>query len=125
MNRRRFLQVTSLGALGLLVVGCTEEAEASIEIEKEYFYSPAALNIQRGTKVAWKNLSPDVHTVTCDPAKAENSANALLPVGVGAFDSGDILSGKIWSHVFEQPGEYIYFCRYFEAQGMIGSIRVT
>jgi plastocyanin len=75
--------------------------------------------------VTWRNTSQLTHTVTDDPAKATNQADAQLPSGVQAWDSGDLNAGQTFTHTFDVAGTYKYFCQPHEAAGMVGTIVVT
>ncbi len=63
-------------------------------------------------------------TVTDDPSKAANSADALLPSGAQPWDSGTIDPARTYTHTFDVPGTYKYFCQPHEAAGMAGTIVV-
>jgi plastocyanin len=88
-------------------------------------FEPATLTVARGTTVTWTNASQTAHTVTDDASKAANSADAQLPSGAQAWDSGTIDPGKTFTHTFDTPGTYKYFCQPHEAAGMIATIVVT
>lgn len=93
-------------------------------MDKRHRYNPAALVVPQGAKVAWKNNSPSLHTVTGDPALARSSTSVHLPPDAPPWDSGPIYSGEIWTYIFTVPGDYVYFSRYHETEGMIGVIQV-
>jgi plastocyanin len=88
-------------------------------------FEPANLTVAKGTTVIWRNSSQTVHTVTDDPGKASNKADAALPSGAQAWDSGNLNPGQMFSHTFDTPGTYKYFCIPHEAAGMTGTIVVT
>ncbi|CAN5465950.1 MAG: plastocyanin/azurin family copper-binding protein [Acidimicrobiia bacterium] len=58
-------------------------------------YAPNVLTIPMGTAVTWTNDDSQIHTVT--------------DVG-GAFDSGFLDPGAVFSFTFTEAGEYEYFC---------------
>lgn len=59
-------------------------------------YSVNDLMIPVGTTVTWTNDDPGVmHTVTAAD---------------GSFDSGMLQAGATWSHTFDTPGTFDYFC---------------
>jgi nitrite reductase (NO-forming) len=58
-------------------------------------YSPNVLRIKVGTTVTWTNQDGMMHTVTAVD---------------GSFDSGFLDPGASWSHTFEEPGEWEYYC---------------
>jgi plastocyanin len=88
-------------------------------------FQPATLTIPRGTTVTWTNTGQVGHTVTDDPSKAANPSDSVLPSGAQAWDSGTVNGGGTFSHTFDTPGQYVYFCIPHEALGMIGRITVT
>lgn len=88
-------------------------------------FEPATVTISVGERVAWHNTGQLVHTATCDPSKANDSASVQLPAGAAAWDSGAVAVGSTFGHTFEVPGEYRYFCIPHEAQGMLGTIIVS
>jgi plastocyanin len=88
-------------------------------------FEPASLTVTRGTTVTWRNTGQVVHTVTDDPAKAANPVDAQLPSGAQPWDSGNLNPGQTFSHTFDVPGTYKYFCQPHEAAGMLGTINVT
>ena len=65
----------------------------TIEITSQFF-GPAILAINAGDTAVWVNKDTIAHSITSD--------NALL------FDSGAILPGKSWSHIFKAVGTYGY-----------------
>jgi len=82
-------------------------------------YSPPNISITKGQTVTWTNTGV-THTVTsnpgilysCGPSSSEN------------FNSGDIPTGKSWSHTFNTSDTYNYHC---ERHGctMAGKVTVT
>jgi plastocyanin len=72
------------------------------------FYLPTNLTVKAGTTVTWVNHDAAAHTVT--------SMN-------GAFDSGNMAVGAMYTFTFTQPGTYSYYCTYHT--WMKGTIVVT
>lgn len=60
-----------------------------------FAFSPATVNITVGGTVTWTNKDGTTHTVTADG---------------GAFDSGNLDSGKTFSFTFNQAGTFSYHC---------------
>ena len=60
------------------------------------------IEILPGDTVTWKNADSAVHTVTSGIA-ASNSYDGL-------FDSGLFGPGRSFSHTFDEPGRYSYYC---------------
>jgi plastocyanin len=118
--------LTSLAALS--VIFATGAAQAQPVLVKATIgrkFDPAEVTIPVGGTVEWKNTAFFTHTVTFDPAKAEDPADVKLPAGVAPFDSGKLGGGKTWSHTFNAPGRYQYVCLPHEGHGMIGVVNVT
>jgi plastocyanin len=67
---------------------------SQIEI-KNYAFIPVNVTIPSGTTVTWTNLDSILHTVTSQD---------------GTFDSGLFGQGESFSYVFNEPGEYDYYC---------------
>lgn len=63
-------------------------------------FLPSTLTVPAGTTVTWTNDDPAAHTVT----SGQDS------ISDGVFDSNLFLAGKTFSHTFDAPGEYEYFC---------------
>ena len=70
-------------------------------------YSPASITVSVNTTVKWTNKDPFSHTVTSN---------------TGAFDSGNIISGGVYSHQFTTMGTYSYHCNIHS--GMSGTVVV-
>ena len=71
-------------------------------------YSPATFTINVGGTVTWINKDLTGHTVT-------NQS--------GLFDSGPFTTGQKWSHTFNAPGTYRYYCTIHPM--MVGTIVVV
>lgn len=126
LTRRGVLRL--LFALGppALLAACARFDEESflVEMIEGNQFAPATVVVPRGGQVVWHNKDRLVHTVTADPALAQNPRHVLLPDSAPVFSSGDINPGDAWSYTFDVPGDYIYFCRYHESREMIGRITV-
>ncbi len=75
------------------------------------WYEPKKLTIPQGTTVTWRNDDTEPHSVT------SGTGGGLISVQTGAkgkpdgiFDSGLFGAGKSWSHKFDSPGTFSYFC---------------
>lgn len=66
-----------------------------------FAFEPAEIVIAAGTEVVFTNSDSAPHTVT-----AGTDADPMP----GAFDSGLLEQGDTFSFVFEEPGEFAYFC---------------
>lgn len=95
-----------------------------VELTDELKFMPDRVSIRVGDTITWRNAGSVVHTVTDDPAKAVNAADAVLPPGAQPWDSGLLAGGQSFSLRFDIPGDYVYFCIPHELQGMVGRIQV-
>jgi len=65
-------------------------------------YIPYEVTLDVGSEVIWINDDTAAHTVTSGDIKAGGPD--------GNFDSGLFMSGATFSHMFEEEGEFPYFC---------------
>ena len=86
-------------------------------------FEPASITIKKGDSITWKNTGQLDHTAT-DNDKAQNPADAKLPSGAQAWDSGNVGPGKTFKHTFDVAGDYTYYCIPHEAGGMVGHVTV-
>ena len=85
-------------ARSVLVEPAPAAPQAPDQITIDNFaFKPAELTVKAGTKVTWVNHDDVPHTAT-------SSAKPR------AFDSGTLDTDDKFSHVFNQPGTYEYFC---------------
>jgi len=87
-------------------------------------YQPSTVQILVGQTIEWQNEGQVSHSVTDDPGRADNPGDALLPVGVKPFNSGNVMPGGRFRHTFTQPGRYRYFCLTHEGDRMVGEVIV-
>ena len=141
LSRRRFLTRAGQAALGVaalpILAACAPSdggagasptggaGGAVVEMTDDLRFEPEELTVKVGDTVTWRNTGSIVHTSTDDPSKAQDPANAVLPEGAEPWDSGNIAEGEEWSHTFETPGEYSYFCIPHELAGMVARLTVT
>ncbi|HET7814537.1 MAG TPA: cupredoxin family copper-binding protein [Candidatus Baltobacteraceae bacterium] len=67
---------------------------AAVVTIANFAFAPATLTVRAGTTVRFVNNDSEAHTVT-----AKNG-----------FNSGGLDTGDSWSHRFDRPGTYRYFC---------------
>ena len=101
-----------------------QDPAVTIGMTDDLEFNPKTVTIKAGETILWKNNSKLVHTVTFDPSKAIDKSHVKLPANVEPFGSGRISPGNNYSHTFETPGNYKYFCIPHEASGMIGEVIV-
>jgi plastocyanin len=75
---------------------------------KDFKFDPASVTVSPGVAVRFVNDDQVPHSVTATDK---------------SFDSGDFDSGKSWTHVFDKPGTYAYYCDVHAF--MKGSVVVT
>ncbi|GAC1325452.1 MAG: hypothetical protein NVSMB2_24040 [Chloroflexota bacterium] len=87
-----------------------DSSETQVDI-RNYAFVPVTVTVAAGTRVTWAN-EPVIHTVTADDQ---------------SWDSGFLDPGASFSHVFDTPGTYGYYCIPHGAPGtgMSGTIIVT
>jgi plastocyanin len=84
-------------------------------------YKPAKLTVTAGSTVTWHQMDPGVHTVTSGTVSQDGGGVSMHPDGT--FDSGQLKTGASFSHRFDTPGTYTYFCQIHPAT-MHGEITV-
>lgn len=138
LTRRRLLRggagMSTLGlALSLGACGITgpaygpesPEVAQIVEMTIGLDFIPVRIAVYEGDVVEWRNTSPFTHTVTADPALAENPENVRLPPGAAPFHSGNVPPGEIFRHTFTVSGTYRYFCVPHQGSGMVGTVLVS
>ena len=116
MNKNKlFLAIVVISALGILAfeykdskpVNNKEHAQsldsakplAANEIQiKNYAFSPAKINVKKGTKITWENYDLAPHTVTMDDSTKEGPTSEIFG------------KGKKFSYTFSKAGTYKYHC---------------
>jgi len=93
--------------------------------DDEPMYQPNSIHIVSGQTIEWRNEGQVSHSVSDDPAGAENPVDAMRPPGVRPFNSGSILPGERFRHTFAEPGRYRYFCLTHETERMVGEVIVA
>lgn len=132
MKNRLFAAFAPLALLaacatsGPAVDGVTPPGTAAvIDMQPTLRFSPTPVTIAAGETVEFRNVSAFVHTVSTQPADANEAADVALPAGAESFDSGEIPAGGTWRRSFTVPGTYSYFCDPHHGAGMTGTIVVT
>ena len=82
-------------AAALALPGTGQAATHTIRIEGMQ-YVPSTLTVRRGDRVVWDNRDVVPHTATAK----------------GKFDSGNIATGRSWSHVMGKAGRFDYVCTF-------------
>jgi plastocyanin len=85
------------GALARTIVRKASAAQATVEIKIDNFaFAPAEMTVTPGTTVRWVNRDDIPHTVVSEDKTTFKSK---------ALDTDDT-----FSHTFNKPGTYAYFC---------------
>lgn len=92
---------TSPGAVADGTVKAATPAGNSAVTVKQFQFMPAELTVKVGTSVTWTNQDDILHTAT---------SGATPGTADGKFDGQMDGRGKSFSHLFDQPGRYPYFC---------------
>ncbi len=83
-------------------------------IKKDKSFDPNPININVGDSVSWINNDNGIHTVTSGSDEGPSIGQE--------FDSGTVGSGQSFTHKFEKPGTYDYFCSIHPS--MVGKVIV-
>jgi len=116
--------VIAFASVGMLVSGGRLPARAatvSIEVGNLYFCDVSQqgvceTTVTAGDTVTWNNVA-GFHTVT----ECDDTFSTCPPAG--GFDSGNLLTGNSFSHTFNSPGAFEYFCM-FHPTDMRGRVTV-
>lgn len=139
MDRRAALRRIVGVGIGVGLAGCTgQSATPSGDYDvgmSTARFRPAAIEVPAGTTVVWRNTSSHAHTVTAYddriPDEASYFASGDFATEDGAVAGwrngagGALYGGDEFTHTFEVPGSYSYFCIPHEMQGMTGTVEVT
>jgi plastocyanin len=136
MHRRQVLAalgtaVATVGP-GCAGVGSAGSVDGDIGMTAVAF-EPTTFTVEAGDDVVWYNNSARAHSVTAYgdalPADAAYFATGGYDTEAAAREAwegmnGALTSGQTYSHTFEVPGTYGYFCIPHEQAGMVGEIVV-
>jgi plastocyanin len=94
MSRLRFAAL--LGGALMLASTAAFADDAKVTIDN-FTFTPAEITVPAGTKITWTNNDDIPHTVVDADAPKTNKSPPLD-------------TGESYSHVFDKPGTYHYFC---------------
>ncbi len=103
----RFVSSVLLAGL-LFCAGLAEAATVSVEMRNNFF-QPATVNINVGDTVTWVQRGSNHDTVST----------------TGLWSSGILSPGQTFSHTFNTPGTFGYFCTPHRSAGMVGTVNVA
>ncbi len=119
---RTTIRTMLLTAAALLLLSVPAAAQSTVEVEiQDSSFAPANVTVEVGDTVTWTQASSLPHSVTADDGSFDSSPDCAG----GGECLGD---GDVFSHTFDEPGEYAYYCRVHGAPGgvgMAGVITVT
>jgi plastocyanin len=95
-----------------------------VVIRAEHTFDPVLVVIDEGESVLWRNDTVLVHSITAHPDFATTRESFDLPAGAAPFHSGLLIPGDAYTHTFEVPGTYRYFCAPHERARSHGWVEV-
>lgn len=113
-TRRQFLRVVGTGAALTAGTGLATAQETPVVTMGSNYFDPIGLYVEPGTTVRFE-LESGSHSATAYEGRVPSTSTP--------FDSGVITSGS-FSHRFDTPGTYDYYCIPHESGGMVGRIVV-
>ncbi|QDX40077.1 plastocyanin/azurin family copper-binding protein [Salarchaeum sp. JOR-1] len=144
MNRREFLAGaagTSALALTSTTATAQEDGEGSdprqgsgtkddpyiVEMRtesSEYYFDPVGIYVEPGDTIQWVNASGD-HSTTSYTTDNPQSSVRRIPDGADSWNSGTLQEdGATFTHTFETPGTYDYYCIPHKTLGMVARLVV-
>lgn len=128
----RSLGATAIGtaAFGSLA-GCAASGHSTTVRMQDMAFQPQRMKVAPGTTVEWVNDSDVPHTVTAYEHRIPDDASYFAS---GDFESeraarndisdGLLEHGDTYTHRFDEPGTYAYYCIPHENGGMTGEVVV-
>jgi plastocyanin len=99
------LGALGVGAYALLTGGGAPEEDYYSVITRDDFFAPQVIRVEVGEEVEWENTGRSPHTITADD---------------GSYDSGVLQPGAEFSHTYEAPGLYPFFCTLHGSRDGVG-----
>lgn len=94
----RFVFAALIGAISIAPAFADDTVKADIKL---FQFKPKELVVKPGTTVTWTNGDAIEHSVTAGaPGKPSET-----------FDSGFFAKGGTYTHTFDAPGSFTYFCK--------------
>ena len=127
--RTAFYRASAALAILILVAGAMPSIAAAKTVEIKMTdtppkFMPMSVTIQKGDTVEWINNAQSLHSVTTNPAVAQDPKDVSAPKDAKPFDSGFMPPGAKWSYTFTVPGTYKYLCLPHEKDKMTGIVVV-
>lgn len=114
----RVLGVSLLGTMAILACASPAGPPKAMTI-KGFAFTPATIDVTKGTVVTWTNEDTVPHTVTTGiapptfpplPSGASPTPFPSLNSGDGKVNSGRIEPTRTFSFTFNEAGTFNYFC---------------
>ncbi|HEY6537710.1 MAG TPA: plastocyanin/azurin family copper-binding protein [Candidatus Dormibacteraeota bacterium] len=103
----------------------TAEAQVTVDATNSFRFRPAAVCLQLGGTVVWKNITSGLdHTSTDEPSVAASASDASLPAKARGWNLR-LPAGSSARRKFTEVGVYRYFCIPHETLGMLGVVIVV
>lgn len=127
MDRRTFL-ATTVGLTSATLAGCLTRGDALSSDEYDIgmssnAFKPKQKTVSVGDTVIWGNTSSRAHSVTAYENAIPDTASYFASGGFESEqaareswrkqkgrDGGKISTGQTYTHTFETPGTFSYFC---------------
>lgn len=134
MNRRTFLQAAGVASV-TTVAGCggdratptpPEEGDIRATLAAgDFFFDPVGLYVEVGDTVEWVNAK-GIHSVaSMNNMPGRPVPERRIPEGAAPWYSGSLQDfGELFSHTFENPGTYDFYCNQHKSAGMVGRVVV-
>jgi plastocyanin len=127
--RSAFYRASAALAALMLVAGAAPSIAAAKTVEIKMTdtppkFIPMTVIVKKGDTVEWINNAASLHSVTTNPAVAQDPKDVSLPKEAKPFDSGFMPPGAKWSYTFTVPGTYKYLCLPHEKDKMTGVVVV-
>jgi len=89
---------------GAALAGCPSITEpgANEVLIREFAFDPGTITIEMGESITWRNVGNVSHTAT-----SGNPGDADLG---SVFRSELLAPGDTFTHRFDEPGDFVYFC---------------
>jgi plastocyanin len=130
MSRHRspVVPVALLALLLPVLAACTyvqarDDHRSTVEMTENTRYEPAVLRLAPGETVVWHNAGLQPHTATSG-TPGDLAATPAPPGDAEPWDSGPLNPGEMWARTFDEPGTYVFHCRFHGDEGMVGTIMV-
>ncbi|WP_386681667.1 plastocyanin/azurin family copper-binding protein [Loktanella sp. R86503] len=118
--------VAACAGSGSAPTGVAQQPAAQVvTMTADLKYSPAAVTVDAGQTVEFRNVSNFAQNVSTEADTPAELQVALMPTGAVPFNSGEIAPNESFRQTFSVPGTYRYFSEANVSEGMIGTVIVN